>query len=155
MAMAANVSVTRDIAAPPAKVWALLSDLPRMGEWSPENTGGKWVRGASGPAVGARFVGTNRNGKKSWSTTCTVSDCEPARAFAFDVAVGPLKVARWEYQIDPLSDGGSKVTETWSDRRGWLATKLGGPASGVADRASHNRAGMEETLRRLADAATS
>jgi hypothetical protein len=125
-----------------------------MGEWSPENTGGKWVRGATGPAVGARFVGSNRNGKKSWTTTCTVSECEPARAFAFDVAVGPVKVARWEYQIEPLDDGGSRVTETWSDRRGWLAKKVGGPASGVNDRASYNRAGMEETLRRLGDAAT-
>ena len=62
--MTTNVSVTRDIAASPAKVWEMLSDLPRMGEWSPENTGGKWVRGATGPAVGARFVGSNRNGKK-------------------------------------------------------------------------------------------
>ncbi|MEP6660894.1 MAG: SRPBCC family protein [Acidimicrobiales bacterium] len=152
--MTANVSVTRDIAASPVKVWTMISDLPRMGEWSPENTGGKWVRGANGPAVGARFVGSNRNGKKSWTTTCTVSECEPDRAFSFDVAVGPINVARWEYHIEPLADGGSRVTETWSDRRGWLAKKLGGPASGVNDRANHNRAGMEETLRRLADAAT-
>jgi uncharacterized protein YndB with AHSA1/START domain len=152
--MTANVSVNRDIAAPPAKVWTMISDLPRMGEWSPENTGGKWVRGATGPALGARFVGTNRNGKKSWNTRCTVSDCDPARVFAFDVAVGPVNVARWEYRIEALDGGGSRVTETWSDRRGWLARKLGGPASGVNDRASYNRAGMEETLRRLGDAAT-
>jgi uncharacterized protein YndB with AHSA1/START domain len=152
--MTANLSVTRDIAASPAKVWAMISDLPRMGEWSPENTGGKWVRGATGPAVGARFVGSNRNGKKAWTTTCTVSECEPARSFAFDVDIGPIKVARWEYKIEPLADGGCRVTETWSDRRGWLAKKLGGPASGVTDRVNHNRAGMEETLRRLSDAAT-
>lgn len=152
--MTADVSVTRDIAAPPAKVWALLSDLPRMGEWSPENTGGKWVRGATGPAAGARFVGSNRNGKKKWTTTCTISDCDSPRVFAFDVSVGPVKVARWEYRIEPLESGGSRVTETWTDRRGWLAKKLGGPASGVNDRANYNRKGMEETLRRLGDAAT-
>ena len=152
--MTADISVTRDIAAPPAKVWALVSDLPRMGEFSPENTGGKWVRGATGPAVGARFVGSNRNGKKKWTTTCTISECESPRVFAFDVAVGPVKVARWEYRIEPLDNGGSRVTETWSDRRGWLAKKLGGPASGVTDRATANRTGMEETLRRLGDAAT-
>ena len=152
--MTDNISVTRDIAAPPAKVWAMLSDLPRMGEFSPENTGGKWVRGATGPAVGARFVGSNRNGKKKWTTTCTVSECESPRVFAFDVSAGPVKVARWEYRIEPIDNGGSRVTETWSDRRGWLAKKLGGPASGVNDRATYNRTGMEETLRRLADAAT-
>ena len=59
-----------------------------------------------------------------------------------------------EYRIEPLDDGGSRVTETWSDRRGWLAKKLGGPASGVNDRATANRTGMEETLRGLGDAAT-
>ena len=56
--------------------------------------------------------------------------------------------------VEPLDGGGSRVTETWSDQRGWLAKKLGGPASGVNDRATHNRDGMEETLRRLGDAAT-
>jgi hypothetical protein len=42
------------------------------------------------------------------------------------------------------------VTETWIDQRGRLVTFLGKPVSGVADRASHNRAGMEATLDRLA-----
>ena len=40
------VSVTRDIAASPEKVWALVTDLPRMGEWSPENQGGTWSASA-------------------------------------------------------------------------------------------------------------
>ena len=35
------VSVVREVAASPEKVWALVTDLPRMGEWSPENQGGK------------------------------------------------------------------------------------------------------------------
>jgi Polyketide cyclase / dehydrase and lipid transport len=147
--MAPDIIVTQEIAAPAGTIWNLISDLPRMGEWSPENTGGSWAKGASGPSVGAKFVGTNRNGSKSWKTTCTIVECSAPTTFAFDVAVGPVKVAHWAYRIDD-KDGRSLVTESWTDRRGWLATKLGGPASGVADRAAHNRAGMEETLRRLA-----
>ena len=60
--MAYPTAATRDIAAPAEKVWILVTDLPRMGEWSPENAGGKWVKGATGPALGAVFKGTNRNG---------------------------------------------------------------------------------------------
>jgi len=39
------------------------------------------------------------------------------------------------------------------EERNALIKFLGKPVSGVADRATHNRAGMEETLRRLKAAA--
>jgi uncharacterized protein YndB with AHSA1/START domain len=148
--MTEQIVVSRDIAAPPEVLFNLISDLPNMGKWSPENTGGRWAKGATGPALGASFVGENRNGKKSWKTSCKVVSCDSPTSFAFDVTVGPIKVANWAYSI-ATSGTGCTVTETWTDQRAWLAKKLGGPASGVADRAAHNRAGMEETLRRLAE----
>lgn len=147
-----SVAVDRHIAAPAERVWDLISDITRMGDWSPEAQGGSWLKGATGPATGARFKGRNRNGSKSWSTTCTVTQCEPGRTFAFKVTSGPLGVATWRYDIEP--DGtGCRVTETWIDDRGWLVTTLGKPISGVADRASHNRDTMTETLRRLGESA--
>lgn len=145
----ADITVTRDIAAAPDALFALISDLPRMGEWSPENQGGKWIRGATAAVPGAKFEGSNRNGKKAWTTTCTVVECTPPSTFVFDVTVGPVKVARWSYTI-VASGSGSTVTEEWRDQRNWLTKKLGGTASGVADRLAHNRVGMEETLRKLA-----
>lgn len=66
--MTSDVSVTRDIDAPAERVWTMVSDLPRMGEWSPENVGGEWLGDASGPETGARFVGRNENGRKTWKT---------------------------------------------------------------------------------------
>ena len=145
------IKVTHDIAAPPDAVWALLTDLPRMGEWSPENTGGTWVKGATGPAMGARFVGTNQNGKRRWKTQVTVVTFERPRAFEFEVTAGGVKVARWSYAIEP-TDAGCTVTETCTDNRGRLAKALGNLISGVEDRGAHNRAGMERTLTNLAAA---
>jgi len=150
--MTNEISVQREIHAPAEQLWAMISDVTRMGEWSPETTGGAWLKGATGPAVGAKFKGVNQNGKKTWSTVCTVTEADPGTAFVFRVDVGPLKVAEWSYRFTP-AEGGCTVTETWTDKRGGLVKKLGKPLSGVDDRATHNKAGMEQTLQHLAEAA--
>jgi uncharacterized protein YndB with AHSA1/START domain len=150
--MSEQVQVSREIDATADRVWSMISDVTRMGEWSPETTGCRWIKGATGPSVGACFAGDNRNGSKKWSTTCQVVDATPGRRFAFEVTVGPMKVAQWAYDVEPTGSG-CRVTETWTDRRGAVVKALGKPFSGVADRATHNRAGMEQTLDRLAAAA--
>jgi len=152
--MAEQVSVTREIEAPAELVWAMVSDVTRMGEWSPESEGGTWLRGATGPKPGTRFRGVNRNGAKKWKTAGTVVDAEPGRRFSFRVTAAGVKVAEWSYTFEP-TPAGCRVTETWTDQRGRLARAVGKPVSGVADRATHNRAGMEQTLERLAAAAES
>jgi ligand-binding SRPBCC domain-containing protein len=120
--MAYSTAATLDINAPAEKVWALVADLPRMGEWSPENTGGKWVKGAAGPALGAVFKGNNKNGVRRWSTTVTVVACEPSKVFEFAVTSGPLKVATWRYDFEQ-TDAGCRVTESWADqRKPWFLT---------------------------------
>ncbi len=150
--MADTVSVHREIAAAPERLWAMVSDVTRMGEWSPESQGATWLGGAQGPQAGARFRGVNRHGKKKWETQSTVVDAEPGRLFSFRVTAAGFKVAEWRYSFEP-TDSGCLVTETWIDQRGRIAKALGKPVSGVADRATHNRAGMEQTLDRLKDAA--
>jgi uncharacterized protein YndB with AHSA1/START domain len=152
--MGEQVSVSREIGAPAERVWAMVSDVTRMGEWSPENESGEWLRGATGPKPGATFRGTNRNGQKKWKTVATVVDADPGRLFSFRIKAGGLKVSEWRYAFEPTATG-CKVTETWIDQRGVIATKMGKPISGVADRAAHNRAGMKQTLERLAAAAES
>lgn len=152
--MTESVEVERTIAAPPEKVWSLISDVTRMGEWSPETRSAEWIRGSSGPEVGARFKGRNELGKRAWSTTCTVTDAEPGRSFGFLVKVGPLDVARWLFLIEPTDDG-CRVQERWTERRSGVSKFLGRLATGVEDRAEHNRSGMETTLERLAAAAES
>lgn len=147
-----DLRVTKDVAAPAEVVWAMLSDLTRMHEWSPENDGVTWTGGATGPALGATFKGTNHHGKKSWSSAGKITVFDDGRALAFLTSVGPIKVATWGYEVEP-TDGGCRVTETWTDRRGGLMKVLSKLATGVEDRTEHNRAGMEQTLERLAAAA--
>ena len=150
-----DAKATADIAAPAAKVWSLVSDLPRMGEWSPENTGGRWIGGATGPAVGAKFRGTNRKGLRRWSTTCTVTAAEEGKRFTFDVTYGPLAISTWDYTFSTTNGGGTTVVEEWTDRRpGWMKV-ASGPVMGVMDRAAHNQRGMEQTLALLKAAAES
>jgi len=143
-------AVTRDIAAPAEKVWSLVTDLPRMGEWSPENSGGKWVKGATGPALGAVFQGTNKNGIRRWSTTVTVVACEPNTVFEFAVTTGPLTVASWRYELED-TDAGCRVTESWVDqRKRWfaIAARVAGDHS-----AAHAEQEMAATLANVAAAA--
>ncbi len=150
--MADSISVDREIGAPPETVWALVSDLPRMGEWSDENQGGEWIKGATGPAVGARFRGANRNGFRRWKTLVTVTDAEPGERFAFDVTLVGLPISSWAYDIEPTEQG-CRVTERWTDRRpGWFGP-IARVATGVSDRAEHTRVGMTDTLERVAAAA--
>jgi uncharacterized protein YndB with AHSA1/START domain len=150
--MSDRVSVDRAIAAPADAVWPLISDVTRIGEWSPETVGCEWIGAPTGPEVGARFRGRNRRGKRQWSTVCTVAAATPGEVFAFEVKAGVLKVARWEYRFAPEGEG-CRVTETWIDRRGRTIKVLGRVVSGVSDRAEHNRTTMVTTLERLAAAA--
>lgn len=136
-----SVSVT----ASPERVWELVSDLPGMGAFSPENRGGTWTRGATGPALGAAFVGRNGSGGRSWSTRSTVTRCEPGRSFAFAVRSVGLPVAEWTYEIEPTEQG-CRLTEQWQDRRGRVMRVLGPVVTGVQDRESFTTASIEQTL---------
>jgi len=152
--MSDTVSVSREIAATPETLWAMVSDVTRMRELSPENEGCTWLGDATGPTAGAKFRGSNRFGKRSWKSVSTVVNADPGRRFSFRVTAGPFRVAEWGYTFESTA-AGCRVTESWKDERGRFFKRISGMATGVPDRASHNRAGMEQTLERLAAAAES
>jgi hypothetical protein len=147
-----QVSVSKESTASAETLWSMVSDITRMGEWSPECDGGKWLGDVKSPVTGAKFRGSNHNGKKKWTTTSTVLDADKGKRFSFRVNVGPFSVADWEYAFEQTGNG-CRITETWTDRRNQIAKALGKPASGVGDRFAHNRATMEQTLQRLTAAA--
>jgi hypothetical protein len=108
-------SATLTIAADARTLYELIADLPNMGRWSPENLGGKWVGGATGAAVGARFRGNNRLGRLRWITYCTVLSAKPGEELAFQVTGPPPAIhSIWRYRFEPgPTDGTTTVTESW------------------------------------------
>ncbi len=102
-----------EIAAAPTAIYALITDLPRMGEWSPENRGGTWADGAIG-AVGDVFHGVNRIGDREWQTSATVTVADDGETFQFvtgaDADDGPF--VRWTYRFAGAGDT-TTVTEVW------------------------------------------
>ena len=108
-----EVSVFMD--APPEKVWALVSDVTRIGEFSPETFEAEWTRGSTGPEVGASFKGhVKRNGvgPTYWSP-CQVTRCVPNEVFEFGVGLDDKPVNTWGYRLRPADGptGGTLVTE--------------------------------------------
>jgi hypothetical protein len=84
-----------------------------MGEWSPECVAVRWVGGATGPAVGAKFEGDNRFTRlgvtlKKWTTTSEVTACVPGEVFDF-VTEG---YTTWRYRFEPVGTG-TRLTETY------------------------------------------
>jgi len=99
--------VSLHIEAPAERIYDIVTDIAQMGRLSPECTGGRWLDGAAGPAVGARFKGSNKRGWARWSTTNEVVAAEPGRLFSFETQQSG---ARWTYRLEP--DGaGTVVTE--------------------------------------------
>lgn len=149
-----TVSVSKQIAATPEQLYGMVSDLRRMGEWSPENQGGEWLDDGATARPGARFRGRNRYGGRSWKSVATVIEADPGRRVSFRVKAGPVPVSQWTYTFEPAPTG-CRVTETWLDLRPAWFKPIARLATGVSDRPSHNRRGMEQTLERLGEAAES
>lgn len=149
--MEPDVVVNREIAASPAVVFAAISDITRMGEWSPETIRTEWKGGATEPALGAQFTGHNKNGDKEWSIDAEIVEFVPSERFFFDCNVRGFVFSKWGYTIEP-TQAGCLVTEYSQDLRPEAALERSAQISGVTDRKTHNAETMETTLERLAAA---
>jgi uncharacterized protein YndB with AHSA1/START domain len=96
-----EVSIT--VAAPPGKVWTLVSDITRVGDWGGECVRAEWMEGAEGPAVGARFLGHQVRQGREWESVSVVMEAEPGVSFAWAVGDPENPSATWRYQL--VSDG--------------------------------------------------
>jgi hypothetical protein len=149
--------VSTVVAASPETVYALVADVTRTPEFSPEVESCTWLDGASGPAVGARFEAVNSSAAgKTWKNRPVVTVADPGREFAFTRTEPFAGSIAWRFRLEP-ADGGTRVIESYEverpvSRLGWLVIEKvfrGG------DRREALRAGMRTTLERLRVAAES
>ena len=142
----ADLTESIPVRAPAATVYALVSDLPRMRDWSPECTRVTWSSRTPGAAVGARFVGHNGAGVVRWFTFGRVVDADPARRFAFTIHFGPIPISLWAYDFTQTATG-CEVTESWTDHRPAALRLLFRPIFG--NRIPRKVHGIHTTLIRL------
>jgi Polyketide cyclase / dehydrase and lipid transport len=145
-------TVERHIEAPPQVLYDIVSDVTRTPELSPEVVKCTWVKGATGPAVGARFRAINSAGRgPDWPNWPIVTTADRGREFAFSRTEPFAGTLEWRYRFVPEGSG-TKVVESYTVTRpvtliGWF---LIGTVSGLKDRAGDLRRGMTQTLDRLA-----
>lgn len=139
------------IKASPERLWGMVSDIKRMGEWSPETYKTFWLGRKRRPEVGARFVGVNRDGRMRWPSTNKVVESEPGRVFAFRTFDSGVL---WRYRFEAEGDS-TRVTEERdpSRERTPLIKVFYKTMGGYDRRIGVIREGMQATLERLKEAA--
>jgi Polyketide cyclase / dehydrase and lipid transport len=85
------------VARSPETLYDMVSDVSRMGDWSPVCTACWWDDG-DGPRPGAWFTGRNELPERTWETRSQVAAADRGREFAF--VVGGSWV-RWGYTFAP------------------------------------------------------
>jgi hypothetical protein len=112
-ATGATVDIEIVVSKGPDEMWELVTDVARIGEWSPECKGGAWLDGA-GPEPGARFEGYNEFSPEFKSTTtCVVTEAARPAVFEWVVLDPSLDPASpgsiWRYELEPAAERGKTV----------------------------------------------
>lgn len=136
----------------PETLYDMVSDVTRMGEWSPVCKACWWDEG-DGPREGAWFTGQNEVPGRTWETRSLVVTAERGREFAFQVRGTWV---RWGYTFGPAEDG-TLVTESWEFLPEGIAAfgeRFGAEADAeVAKREQAARTGIPATLAAIKAAA--
>jgi uncharacterized membrane protein len=140
------------IEAPAEQIYAMVADMPRMGEWSPECQRVEWLDGSTGPAEGATFIGHNKGGPGGilkWSRRGRVLTADRAREFAFVTEEGGKEGVVWRYGFESV-EGGTRVTESYEVRRIPTWARI---VDVPTNRVRELREGLQHTLEQLKSAA--
>jgi uncharacterized protein YndB with AHSA1/START domain len=107
-------SASTVVNAPPELVYDVVTDLSRMGEWSPECVGVDLAPGGR-VQLGTTFVGRNSRDDNEWTTDCRVLAAEPGREFSF-FAGDDETGTTWAFSFE-RTEGGTRLTESFDSRR--------------------------------------
>lgn len=143
---------SRYIEATPEALYALISDVTRTPEYSPEVVKCTWIKGATGPAVGARFKAINHAGRvPDWPNKPVITVVEPNRSFAFERTEIGGGTIEWRYQFEAQGTG-TLVIESYTvlknvNALGWFIIDT---LAGLKDRRTDLQNGMTTSLERIA-----
>jgi uncharacterized protein YndB with AHSA1/START domain len=143
----APLEASIDISAPPARVWALVSDLRNMPRWSPQCR--KTIVRGGAMQVGAKLFNINRRGFLVWPTQAMVTEYEPERRVAFRIRENWTV---WSFTLEPTGDGGTRLVQRREAPKGisdlsvGLTKKVFGGMETFTDEL---RQGMQQTLARI------
>ncbi len=149
MSLPTTATASIEIAASAAKVYDLISDVTRMGEWSPECVSCDWLDTPG--AVGSTFTGRNKSGLARWSTTARVIVADRPSEFTFATLHRDNEATRWSYRLDE-TDGRTVVTESFESITTPLLIGLA-ERWVIRDRQAKLEAGMATTLEAIKAAA--
>ena len=136
------------VARSPDELYDLISDVTRMGQWSPICRACWWDQepGDGGPHADAWFNGRNETPSRTWETRAQVVVAERGREFSFEVGGGWV---RWSYFFAP-AHGGTTLTENWEffdvGQEGFKGRYGDDAAAQIADRTEAARTGIPVTL---------
>jgi uncharacterized protein YndB with AHSA1/START domain len=135
------------IAAPPDKVWSLITDVSRMPDWSPELVRMLPLK-RGGMRRGQWYLGINRRKAVVWPTRNVVAVLEPGRSVAWDTTSSG---ARWIWEIKASGEGTHVVHRRPVPEKLTLVSRLFAPVflGGSAEHADELEAGMAATVGRL------
>jgi hypothetical protein len=140
------------VARSPEVLYDMVSDVTRMGEWSPVCKACWWDEG-DGPRPGTWFTGRNELPERTWETRSQVVATDRGREFAFVVRGSWV---RWGYAFTPV-EGGTQVTESWEflpDGIAGFRDRFGPDAEAqIANRSEAAHRGIPVTLAALKNAA--
>lgn len=107
-------SASRVVAASPDLVYAAISDVRRIPEWSAECYRCEWLDSGSDAICGRRFRGRSRSGLMRWAKTCEVTSADPPRTFGFRTLASwrSPSSTEWRYDLEPAA-GGTRLTESY------------------------------------------
>jgi hypothetical protein len=138
------------IAADAEAIYDMVSDVTRMGEWSPACTSCAWDEGAT-IEPGSWFTGQNQLGDFKYETRCEVVAAERGKEFAWMVGGVTEGPALWRYRFTPV-DGGTQVEESSALVR-LTSVFADMPDERLFEVVARNQAGIETTLANLKAAA--
>jgi hypothetical protein len=94
------------VAAPPERVWPLVTEIMTPAKFKTELQEASWVDADGAPRLGARFTGRNFHpARGEWETTSTIVDFEPARRFGWAVGDPDVPSAIWRLELVPEGSG--------------------------------------------------